>query len=281
MSELVCFTLPYARYPFERALEGVAGAGYRFVGFGLRHAGVGVPQEHTPSEASRVARMCEAYRLQPSVLYGVQVMNLEVEEMQRRIDFAADVGAKMVVWLGPFGYRVFGYTQAPEEPKPAAEQKREHQIFLERVKPVAEHAATRGITITFKPHTGNTATARVLAKTLADVGHPSVRGCYDPGNVRFYEGISPEEDLEYIADEIHCLIAKDHKGARAEVNFPIPCEGDIDWVRIFRVLKQRGFDGPVVIERLDGTDREPASAQELDRRILVARENIERAMAQA
>ena len=35
--QLACMTLPYGAFPLERALTGIAGAGYRFVAWGVNH----------------------------------------------------------------------------------------------------------------------------------------------------------------------------------------------------------------------------------------------------
>src|SRR5262245_41084702 len=35
--EIACMTLPYARFPLERALAGIRGAGYRYVAWGTTH----------------------------------------------------------------------------------------------------------------------------------------------------------------------------------------------------------------------------------------------------
>jgi hypothetical protein len=42
MLELGAHMLPYRAYPFERALEGMAGVGFRYVGVSSEHAGVQV-----------------------------------------------------------------------------------------------------------------------------------------------------------------------------------------------------------------------------------------------
>jgi sugar phosphate isomerase/epimerase len=138
--------------------------------------------------------------------------------------------------------------------------------------------------VTIKPHTGNTATAAVIADTLRTIGSPHILGSYDPGNVRFYEGIEPSEDLPAIAAQTVSLVAKDHRGKRAEVDFPIPGEGDVDFASIFATLRSANFTGPVVVERLDGANGEFSAnspIEVLDERVKAARINLERLLVQA
>lgn len=63
--------------------------------------------------------------------------------------------------------------------------------WAEIMRHVAEQAERAGVTILVKPHTGNTATAMECRQTLQAVNSPSLAVCYDAGNVRFYEGVSP------------------------------------------------------------------------------------------
>jgi sugar phosphate isomerase/epimerase len=138
--------------------------------------------------------------------------------------------------------------------------------------------------VTIKPHTGNTATASVIADTLRTIGSPHILGSYDPGNVRFYEGIEPSEDLPVIAAQTVSLVAKDHRGKRAELDFPIPGEGDVDFASIFTTLRSANFTGPVVVERLDGANGEfnaNSPIEVLDERVRAARINLERLLVQA
>lgn len=276
MPDLVCLTLPYANYPFERALEGIAAAGFRYIGFGLPHAGVPFPQEQTPAEAERIRALCERYGLRVSLLYGAQVMREDVTQLCRRVDFARTVGATLLQWVGTWGYVRF-----PDQPISDEEWAASHRAFVERIRPVAEHAAAGGITITLKPHTGNTATGPILANTLREIGLPALRACYDPGNVRFYEGIAPEEDIHNVLRETVALVLKDHRGPRAHAEFPVPGEGDVDFVRMLLDLRQTGFNGPVIVERVDGDDRGAIPAEELDERIRRAYANVQRMVREA
>lgn len=269
MPELVCYTLPYRSVEFERALQGIRRAGYDAVGFGLPHADGGYPTEPSLEEADRIGRILEKYELRPQALYGAKTQTDDDNHLRAWIDFAHALGSSMLVWVG-----VGGYSRFPNELLPADEYESRHQTFVEKMRRIGDYAEEKGITVTLKPHTGNTATGPVLAKTLKAIGSPSFQACLDPGNVSFYEGIPGADDAETIIDDTVALIMKDHRGARANPDFPVPGEGDVDFVRILKLLHQRGFDGPLVVERIDGADGSNLTVDEVDRRVARARENV-------
>lgn len=282
---LGCMTLPYAKQPFARALEGIARAGYGAVALWPVHEGNAAFDPERPGEAARLAAQLRRHGLQPVMLVGTQYLEpaQPLARAERALAFAAEAGIPEVLTLGVWGYRRF-----PDEPLSSAEMAPKHAAFVERLRALAPTAARLGVTITLKPHTGDTATGPILANTLVEIDSPQVCASYDPGNVRFYEGVAPEEDIEPLlasgpssAPRLFSLIAKDHRGARAEADFPIPGEGEIDFARLFARLREAGYSGPVVVERADGRDRAPLAPEELDRRLERARVNLERLIAGA
>lgn len=269
MPDLVCFTLPYRAVEFERSLQGIKGTGYESVGFGLAHADGGYPTKPGVEEATRIGKILERYALRPRVLYGARTQGGDVDELKAWIDFAHALDDQAIlVWVGVGGYRRF-----PNEPLTPEEMEERHRPFVETMKQVAAHAEKKGITVTLKPHTGNTATGPVLAKTLEDIGSPAFKACLDPGNVSYYEGVDPVADVEPVLTQTAALTMKDHRGARANADFPIPGEGDVDFVQILKRLRAHNFDGPLMVERVDGADGANISVEEIDRRIAKAREN--------
>lgn len=276
MPELVCFTLPYRSASFERGLQGIKQAGYEAVGFGLPHADGAYPAELTVKEADRIKQILDAYELRPRILYGAKTQTGDADELRAWVDFAHALDRAMLVWVGVGGYRRF-----PNEPLAAHELEERHRPFVEKLRPVAAYAEDKGVTIALKPHTGNTATGPVLAKTLAEINSPAVQACLDPGNVSFYEGLPPEEDAEVILDQTVALTMKDHQGGRAHADFPVPGEGTIDWVRILKGLRDSNFTGPLIVERVDGADGANLTLEEIDRRVARARENTVRMALEA
>ncbi|PYI54369.1 sugar phosphate isomerase/epimerase family protein [Paenibacillus flagellatus] len=279
--KLACMTWIYTKHPFELALERIAGAGYRYVSFGLPHEGKPAFDDAGEGEAERIAGLLDRHGLKPVSLVSTDVFhpNAPIERVIRRLDFAKAIGAEELLSLGTTSYRRF-----PSEPIPADEMKPLNDAFAAKYRAIGEEAGKRGLVVSIKPHTGNTATARVIADTLEAIGSPHVLASYDPGNVRYYEGVDPSGDLPAIAAKTVSLVAKDHRGARANDDFPIPGEGDVDFASIFATLHAAGFAGPVIVERLDGAHGEfgaGVAVGALDERIAAARVRLERLLAAA
>ncbi len=271
MIKLVCCTLPYARYSMERALDGISKAGYKYVGFGLRHEGQPVPSDD-PS-ADELAKLKEEFAkrdLQPTLMWGTSLAGeADLSQYRRRVDVAKELGVTTLLGGGTWGYRKF-----PDEPLSESELAKAHQVFVDNVRQVAPYAQEAGIQILLKPHTGNTATAALLAKTIKDINAPNVVACYDPGNVSFYEGLAPDKDLAPFVNMTASIVAKDHQGPRAHGDFPVPGEGAVDFPAIFDMLAKAGFAGLIAVERVDGAPTGPIPPEELDVRIARARKNL-------
>ena len=268
---LVCFTLPYAQFPLERGIEGVARAGYKFVGIGWPHQGEDpLGLDPNAPRIQQCRNLCQDSGLTLVVLgRGPVSPSNRADDLKRRIDVAGALGAAMIQMSGVGGFRRF-----PHEPLPSGQFGDAHNAFVEDLQSAGTHAGKSGVQFALKPHRGNTATASHLARLLPEIDRPAVRACYDPGNVHFYEGIAPEDDFPEIADQTIEIVAKDHIGQKAEANFPIPGEGEIDFRRIFRTAAHAEFTGPVVVERVNSTGG-PFTPEEIDDRILRARLSLE------
>ncbi|GIP33300.1 sugar phosphate isomerase/epimerase [Paenibacillus sp. J2TS4] len=272
MVKLACMTLPFANYSLERALEGMARAGYRYLSFGLPHAGMEVPDESDPASVERLSRLFEQYRLEPVNLISTNQLapGQTLERARIRFETARALGVKELLSLGTWGYRQF-----PDVPVPEEELARLNERFVSRFQEIAELAERYRILVTIKPHTGNTATAAHMKQTLEAIGSEYIQGSYDPGNVHYYEGIRAEEDMPLIADRLQSFIVKDHRGARSNLDFPIPGDGEVRFVELFGQLKQSGFTGPVIVERVDGTADRPWLPEEVEERLYQTRVRIE------
>ena len=103
--QLACMTLPYSPFPFARALEGIRGAGYRYVAWGTTHpdAATGAQKPivdwHDPvSRARDVARQSRDAGLTPVMMFAM--VNMEAPDgpqaHARRIEQASAAGIPYV-----------------------------------------------------------------------------------------------------------------------------------------------------------------------------------------
>ncbi len=271
-------TIPYARWSFDRALAGIAGAGLTQVGIqAARLDGPLLPDRPTATDYAAVRQKVAAHGLTAALIFASRGDGDPAERLRNDVDtaLALEIPHLLVIPVSP----------APKFPKerPAGERPGEMRWFLRveawlrMIEPAVRRAERRGITLLLKPHGGIAGTGEDLALLTERIGSPAVRVCYDPGNVAYYEGTPPEPDLPGVADLVRAVCIKDHRGGMAVDDFPTPGDGEIDHVAIFRALHAVGFAGPCLIERIDGL----ASPEEVDRELARARVYLERAAAEA
>src|SRR5262249_28749548 len=153
--QIACMTLPYSAFPMQRALEGIARAGYRFVAWGTTH--MEAPGERRPAlavdappaDAKRLAARCRDMGLQPVLMFAnVQLEDPNAAEAHlRRIEQAAAAG---ILYLLTFGKTTAG----------------QYDVFLGNLKRMAPVARSHGVTVVIKQHGGNTATGRNCARIV-------------------------------------------------------------------------------------------------------------------
>jgi sugar phosphate isomerase/epimerase len=219
-------------------------------------------------------RLFAAYKLEPVMLSGFRQFapGQPLERALRCLQTAKDLGIKEVLSAGTWNYRAF-----PDEPLPEADAERMHREYIAQYKQVGAMAEALDMIVTVKPHSGNTATAAHIMQTLRQIGSPNIRAGYDPGNVHYYEGIDAEADFRQIAGQAYSIIAKDHRGAKADLDFPVPGTGDVGFPGMFRMLRAAGFEGTVMVERVDG----PNDPELIDRRLSETRRNLRQLLVNA
>jgi len=177
--------------------------------------------------------------------------NQSLDTARQHVDAAAGLGAEESLVLCPWPYR-----GGLGKFVPAKEYYNAVLTFTEFIYPLADYAAEKGHRLSFKPHCGLVSDARSAWEFAARYNHPAIRVCYDATNVRFYEGIDPVIGLELAAPFVSSVCLKDHIGSRWHAEFPDPGKGEIDHKGVQRILENAGFDGPLVIEKVEGETTE-------------------------
>lgn len=266
--QLGAMTIPYLRWSFDRALEGIARSELRYVGIRPGHAdGPLLPEEPSAADYRAVRERVERHGLTPALMFARHDARDPAAGLRRDVDAVAELGIPFLLVI-------------PPSPAPKFSQQRLGEMawftrveeWFRAVVPAARRAERRGVTIVLKPHGGIAGTGEDLAAIVERLGSPAVRVCYDPGNVVYYEGVRPEPDLPLVADLVRAVCIKDHRGGQGVLDFPTPGDGDIDHAAIFRALRDAGFAGPCLIERIDGL----ATPEETDAALARGREHLER-----
>ena len=85
-------------------------------------------------------------------------------------------------------------------------------------------------------------------RLLAEIGHPWLEINYDPGNVVYYVGARPEDDIKHGLGRYGHVHLKDQRGGQGVLDFPPLGEGELDILDMLRNLAGSGFSGPMSME---------------------------------
>jgi sugar phosphate isomerase/epimerase len=262
--QMACMTLPYSNFPFERALRGIAAAGYPYVAWGTRHRDASgerrdVIEVSAPAaRAKELGAQCRDAGLTPVMMFsGVYVGAEEsVPAHTRRIEQAAAAGIPFLLTFGAI--KPGGYPQ-----------------WIKDLKQLGPVARQNGVMIVIKQHGGNTATGRDCSKIIAEVGDEGVRMCYDAGNVLDYENNDPIPDIEACWQDVRAFAIKDHRNWPEDQDCG-PGFGEIDHYRLLTPVAHTGLDMPLAFENIfEPLAPRPETAEGVDALARRAREYVE------
>ena len=244
----------FGSLPLDDAMTRIRKIGYRYISMSRRHANEAVfSPEMTKPERARMLRRIRDLGVQPFMsLGGFQGDPLTAEGLGRymaQLDLCADFEIPVMVGAGPWYF-----TKFPTVPKRERDWQEEVARFYGGLEKAIRHAETVRVVIALKPHTGITARAKDCLDVLKRLRSTYLKISWDAGNISYYEGIYPDPDLADLAPHVRSVCLKDHKGLRGVNDFPVPGQGNIDHEAMFRTLFSAGFNGPMSIERVDGTD---------------------------
>jgi len=219
-------------YTLEEALRGLARAGFQNVEIG---AVKGFLEHLDPDDpdVDGCRRLLEENGLTCVSMSGHA--QLHTDEGTQRLTNVLRAGKE-------FGIHVLNtFTGDAETPE-------EVETFKQNVRAVADEAQAAGIRLCIETDSNLLPTAEIGRRILEDIGHDWVQFNYDPGNVRYYTGAVPEEDIEYALPRLGHFHLKDQRGGKGVADFPPLGEGEVDIPRILGRLRDTGFSGPVSME---------------------------------
>lgn len=236
--QMACMTLPYSNFSFERALQGIAKAGYPYVAWGTRHRDASgqrrdVIEVAAPAaQAKELAGKCRDAGLTPVMMFSTVYVGAEnsVVAHTSRIEQAAAAGIPFLLTFGEI--KAGGYPQ-----------------WIKDLKQLGPIARQNGVMIVIKQHGGNTATGRHCSKIIADVADEGVRMCYDAGNVLDYENDDPIPDIEACWRDVRAFAIKDHRNWPEDRDCG-PGFGEIDHYRLLAPVAHTGLHMPLAFENI-------------------------------
>jgi sugar phosphate isomerase/epimerase len=231
-----CFNRPWAEkrnWDYEVALSGMKDAGYRLTGLLSRNAKEPlIGSDATPEYLARLKQRIAANGLKPNMgaLRTKNELSLDeqIKDVRKQIDNGKIVG---VEYLLTFGVDKAGH----------------FENYYKLMQDAAPYAAERGMEIVLKPHGGASGAAEEIVRCLEKVKQENFKIWFDAGNIIFYTGKDPVEQLKPVVQHVTGFCAKDcdQKGGSVWLEFGT---GKVDFPAVFRELKSAGFNGPVMVE---------------------------------
>jgi sugar phosphate isomerase/epimerase len=262
--QIACMTLPYSRFPLQRALTGLKAAGYSYIAWGTTHQEGGTERvpvlaaDAPPGRAKELAQKCRDLGLEPLMMFsGIYPEAPDALDVLRaRIQQASAASVPQVL--------TFGHTKGGNR-----------KLWVARFKQVGPMARDHGVTIVVKQHGGETGTGKACAEIVREVGDEAIKVNYDAGNVMDYLDVDPLPDIRTCAEEIRSFCVKDHR------NFPKdedcgPGFGEIDHYRLLQPVAFTGRTMPLCCENISApVIPPPANAEGIDALARRAREFLE------
>jgi sugar phosphate isomerase/epimerase len=236
--QIACMTLPYSRFPLQRALTGIKSAGYDHVAWGVRHdeadaARVPVMAEDAPpAKAAELGRRCRDLGLEPLMMFSTVYPEHDraMTVLTNRIKQAEAAGIGQVL--------TFGHTKGGNRP-----------LWVKRFRQLGPIARDHGVKIVVKQHGGETGTGEACAEIVREVNDAGVKVNYDAGNVMDYLNLDPLPDIRQCADQVHSFCIKDHRNWPKDQDCG-PGFGEIDHYRLLEPVAFTGRAMPLCCENI-------------------------------
>jgi sugar phosphate isomerase/epimerase len=228
-----CLNRPWVKWNADEMLQGVVTAGYKLVGLQTPSAtdpfvGPTATREYLTELKQKIASRGLTANVGRLRTKDAAVFTDAIPEIRTQVDNARLLGLTQLLHTGP--------------------SKPEHYTPWYRLMNYAcGYAADAGVQIVIKPHGGATAAAADLVLCFEKINHANLGLWYDAGNIIFYTGKDPMQELEPLVTRVSAFTAKDcaAKGSEVMIQFG---QGKVDFAGILGRLKSAGFKGPIMVE---------------------------------
>ncbi len=228
-----CFNRPWTTWSFDDALRQIKAAGYQTTGLLSRtkneaFIGADATPEYLASLKQRIA--ASGLKANMGALRTRHNIPLDesIKETRRQVENAAMLD---LTYLLTFG------VDRPEE----------YEHYYKVMSDAAAYAQERKLRLVMKPHGGSSGASDEIVAVIKAVQHPNFKIWYDAGNIIYYTGKDPIEELKPIARHVTGFCAKDCGEVKGDVMIQFGT-GKVNFAGVFAVLKAAGFDGPLMVE---------------------------------
>lgn len=229
-----CFNRPWftdkKNWGYDVALDGIKAAGYKVTGMLTRTAKEPfIGADATPEYLAGLKKKIAARGLKAN-MGALRTKNdlplpEQIKDVHQQIDNGKTVGVEFLLTFG-------------------VNDEAHLKNYYELMRDAAGYAQERGLKLVLKPHGG---AADEIVRCLDNVKHPNFKIWFDAGNIIFYTGKDPLEQLKPIVQHVTGFCAKDCEKQRGTVWLEFG-KGKVDFAAVFGEMKRAGFNGPVMVE---------------------------------
>ena len=242
--QIGCYTRPWAQYDYHVAFDGIAAAGFKYVGLMTTksESGLIISMATTPGQAAAIGGEAKQRGLKIISMWADEFSLENTGGLKHLIDNSAACGCPYLLLGGTDERRADAY----------------YKIIAE----CCGYAEAKGIVLTLKPHAGSNPDGARCRQTIEGVGHKNFRLWYDPGNIFYYSDgkLDPVVDAAAVDGVVVGMSVKDFRPPK-EVEIT-PGTGMVNFPRVLSRLEQGGFThGPLVVECLDHGDLAHVNAE--------------------
>ena len=233
-----CFNRPWLGektkpWGYDTALDGIKAAGYKLTGMLTRtpkepFIGSDATPEYLAELKKKIAARgltvnMGALRIKDSLPLAEQI-----KDTRQQIDNGKTMGVEFLLTFG-------------------ANNEKQYEDYYKLMHDASGYAQERGLKVVLKPHGGASGAAEEIQRCLDQVKHPNFKIWFDAGNIIYYTGKDPLEQLKPIASQVTGFCAKDCDKQKRSVWLEFGT-GAVDFRAVFAELKRAGFKGPVMVE---------------------------------
>ena len=232
-----CFNRPWLgdknQWGYDTALDGVKAAGYKLTGMLTRtpkepFIGSDATPEYLAELKQKIAARGLAVNMGALRIRFDWPLAEQIQDTRRQIDNGKTMGVEFLLTFG-------------------ADKPAQFENYYQLMRDAAAYAQERGLKLVLKPHGGASGAAEEIQRCLDQVKHPNFKIWFDAGNIIYYTGKDPLEQLKPIASQVTGFCAKDCDQQHGSVWLEFGT-GKVDFRAVFAELKRAGFNGPVMVE---------------------------------
>ena len=221
------------KWGYDVALDGIKAAGYKLTGLLTR-----TPKEPftgsdaTPEYLAELKNKIAAHGLKVNMAAmrtkDELPLDEQIKDMRKQIDNAKFVSVEFLL--------TFGVNKA------------EHfENYYHLMHDAAGYSHDQGMKLVLKPHGGASGASEEIVRCIEKVNHPNFKIWFDAGNIIYYTGKDPVQQLKPIVQHVTGFCAKDCDKEKGSVFLEFGT-GKVDFRSVFSEMKKAGFNGPVMVE---------------------------------